>query len=286
MSDLLIVFIVICVLILAFMASQLDIDITPQTGSTLPKIQIKFRKDSSLFSFLRPGVPTNNEEIIVDEPYINKFIVGEATIVYGDTSASTLNYDIQLKAIEDGMDKYYYFNGDVSTKFKRIEGFTAKDSDFKSLNKFESWDGTIGSGPFFNLHRITLPLKRLSIGKVIKLKYNLEIFPHYRELSPGIDVTYHAIFFRCLNTTENSIFKFNIPNGKESVITRFDLISEFNNRMVLNHELEVREGLFSLPKDFGLVSIIINENFTTIQWSIPRKSLQGTIYKLKWYTEA
>lgn len=278
------VIVAIAAVVLALMASQIDIEVEPQ-NMNVPKIKINFRKDSSFYGFFKPSktpdVSLENE----DEPYINTLMVGEAHINYGDDAATLAKCEVTLKA-KSPVDEYYYLGADPNTTFKRVDGFIDKDKTFKAIKDYKSWDGTTGSGLFFNLHRITLPIKSLYIGQILKLKYNLQLYIHYREVTKGVPVTYHSYFFRCLNSTDKAVFKYVLPKGKQSRVIRFDIINEFSNKEILNHELEVKEGVYNLPDDYGVVWISITEEFTTLQWSTARKSPRGTLYKLKWYTEA
>lgn len=281
----LIVIIIIGVALLGLMASQIDITLEPQEINPIPKILIKFRKDSSFFNFIRSTkVVETNGTIDPNEPYINEIMIGEAYINYGDDAATLLHYDLNLKANET-LSEYHYYNGDPNARIKRTEGFTEKDRIYKTLKKFDSWNGSIKGGVFSNLYRITLPINKVFTGGKTNLKFNLELFGHYREFTKNVNISYCFFYFRCLNTTNNTILKFVIPKGEKTKISKFELISRINNTELLNYELNSTEGLNELPNNYGLIWIRKSKEHSIVQWEIPKKSPIGTIFELKWYNE-
>jgi hypothetical protein len=281
-----IVLILLLIIVLAFMASQLDIDITPQKDSLLPNIKIKFSKDNSLFSFLRSDKEKKVDTKNSDEPFINKYFHGKAIIQYGDSALTTAQHEITIQAQQDGCDEYFYFNTDSNALIRREFGFTEIDTDSKRIREFETWDATVGTGVFSNLNRVIFAIRKLRIGQELKLRYALEMLIHYKEvLTLNTDITYHHYFFRLLNTTENAVFEFHLPKGIESKCVRCDFIIEYNNNILLNYSCNINEGIFELPRGLGNIWIRIDNEKIYIQWSTNKQIPQGSIYKLRWFTE-
>lgn len=283
------------------MAIFIEIGVEWLEGSKFPKINITFKKDTSLFDFLKPSKSkggnkkefktTKKEKVVVeaeeeeDVDYIEKCLFGTAFIKYGENAETIATRKFTIQALKD-VDKYYYYHPDSGAKIKLISGFNSSYEGFKKLREYNSWDGTGGSGSFSGLHRVALPLFNMKKGQNKKMRYDFRLKGHYQETLPEADIVSHYFYFRMQTDVYGANLSFCIPNGKESDIIKFKLEVEDRGKILCVKEIQnIDSSYFLLDKNSGSGWISIQKRRTTIHWHIPSVLRRGFIYRMIWFTE-
>lgn len=287
-------------LLLAFMAMFIEVGVEWLEGSKFPKINITFKKDRSLFNFLRPsngkveaqkkikedGENTSVVKIMEDSDYIEKCLIGSATIKYGEKAETLSRSKFIIEALKDDVDKYYYYHPDSGTKIKLVSGFNDSPTGYKKLRDFPSCDGTCDTGPFPGINKVTLPIPKMRKGETRSLEYSLCLNCHYKEIQPGYDLVSHNFYFRIRSNLYGASLSFHLPNGKESNIVKIELIVMNGEKIVYSRDINVIGNLqFTLDNDYGNGWIDIEKRNTSIYWNISSLLKKGYAYKIKWFIQ-
>lgn len=286
-----IIALLILIVLLAFMADTLKVQFSRKEGELIPTINIDFKKDnrfydflSNLFSLQRGNTPTIINE---DLGYITKTLFGEVEVNYGEESKTRMSYEMIISATVDSLDRFYYLNSDSDTEIRRLEGFKEVDTKFKKLREFSSWRVADKQGELSNLHTIILPIQKINKGQELKIRFDLNLFGYYKEIVDGVDLVMHGIFFRFLTKTLNASLRYRIPSGTVSRIARLSIHKQNSNNVIWEKDILILDNqVINLGGNYGVVSVEKNEKDFEVTWTIPTEIQQGTICRLRWYTEA
>ncbi len=301
------------IILLAFMATTLKLDFDWIKGKKLPKIQINFKKDPSLFKFLRK---TSDEEghvdVVLEEkkdlPFGNKgeesdesreeendsdidfgyktlAYFGKAYIKYGEQAESIAKLDLLIQATRNDVDKFYYFNADSGSKIRLINGFKNINKKFVKMRDVDTWDGTVADGVFSELNRVSMNIPCLRKGEELKLSFELKVKIHYHELVGKTRLVSHDFHFRMPTLTEGVNLQFHIPHGEKSDFVKFNLISHLNDKKrILKKFKNVETDIYSIDKEYGGGWVRKDQIYNSVYWNIPSPLKAGEMCKLEWFT--
>jgi hypothetical protein len=122
--------------------------------------------------------------------------------------------------------------------------------------------------------------------EVRKLVLEIRIKIHYKELFPKVNKVSHYCFLRMDADTYGASLDFKIPNGLISNIYRLSLISQYKDKVLFERDINAKEEpIFYLGGKYGSGCVQKDEEYTTVNWTIPTLLKRGQMCKLMWFTE-
>jgi hypothetical protein len=293
MEDLIVVVIIsLTLLILAFMASMINLDFDFTGEGKFPKVKLTFKKDPSLFSFLRKSkikrkaVQEQKKFEEAEEDYVEKNLFGSVEIHYGKNSETVARRDFTIRALRDDVDKYYYFNSDQKTRVRCIFGFSENSKKLKKIEDLDSWCSSLRTDSFFGSNRVYFPITPMKSGEEKKLSLEFRSKINYQEVLPNYETTSHGYYFRMLKRTEKANFVFRVPRGEFSKICKLILIVQDEKKDLFRKEItEIEDGVFENDKTYGGGWLRIQPHTLLLSWNIPSTLEAGTMCVLEWHNK-
>lgn len=239
------------------------------------KLKQLFKKDSRL-KMVGEEVIFKPHDYIVDKFYC------KAEIKYGKNSKTKFHHEVDIRALKDQVNKYYYYNNNCNAEFLPVSGFSENYKQPRMLKSFPYAEGVIG-GVMDGINRIPISLPVLKKDDTEILVYDVYINTGYYGGELRGERYMNGCFFRMNTQTHKAIFEIRIPTGDSRDVVMLSWYTSLRNHVTrLGDMKKITDGVVDFGNKYGNVTIVKTKEKLSIIWNIERMIETGEIFKLSW----
>jgi len=244
----------------------------PDAVSELKK---RFSKDSRL-KMVGEEVTFKPHDYIVDKFYC------KAEIKYGKNAKTKFHHEVDIKALKDHVDRYYYYNNNYNAEFLPVSGFSENYDRPRMLKSFPHAEGVIG-GVLDGVNRIPISLSTLRKGNTKTLIYDVYINARFYNGELKGEQYMNGCFLRMNTQTHKAIIEMQIPTGESRDIIKLSWYASLGDQVTKLGDMdEIVDGTIDLGDKYGKVTIIKTQEKLSTIWTIERTIETGETFKLRW----